>query len=120
MFRRFATLVLLVPLAFNGMWMVCAGEQAAPEADKLSAATPEATPPCTTICPTQQQPQTGAICFLSSNGDGTSLAAFAFAVVAPPPAVSVPAAYTLAEWVPEQAAIYLNPTLPGLTPPPRA
>ena len=119
MLRRFATLVLLVPLAFNGLWMVCAGEAAFPEPEKSSVAS-EATPHCNTICPTQKPPETGAICLLSANGEGTSLAAFAFALAAPPVVVNVSATFTWGEWISEPPAFYLNPPLSGLTPPPRA
>jgi hypothetical protein len=119
MLRRLATLVLLVPLSLNGLWMLCAEEQAVSEPVDIAAGTADVDPDCAKICPLHQ-PETGVICLISSNGDGISLAAILFVVAPPPAAENLNAALVVRESVPEKFTKYSNPSLAGLTPPPRA
>ena len=120
MLRRLATLVLLIPLSLNGLWMLCADGETPSTPAETPSQTAAAAPHCTkTICPLTQAP-TGAICLISSNGDGSSIAAFMFAVAAPPAVETLTASIVLSDQVPEQPALYSNPTLSGLTPPPKA
>jgi len=119
MLRRFATVVLLIPLSLNGLWMLCADGQTPSEAAETPSQTAAAAHCTKTICPLNQPP-TGAICLISSNGDGSSIAAFVFAVAAPPPVEKLAASIFVIDKAPEQPALYSNPTLSGLTPPPKA
>ncbi|MBI4478564.1 MAG: hypothetical protein HY651_00925 [Acidobacteria bacterium] len=120
MLRRLATFALLVPLFLNGLWMVCADGQSPSETAATPAKAAEAAPHCTkAICPLEK-PATGAICLISSNGDGSSIAAFMFAVAQPPAAESPLADAVVVAAIAEQPAIYENPTLSGSTPPPKA
>ena len=120
MIRRLATFALLVPLFLNGLWMVCADGQSPSEPAATPTETAAAAPHCTkAICPLEK-PATGAICLISSNGDGSSIAAFMFAVAQPPAAETLFADVVVVAVTAEQPAIYENPTLSGSTPPPRA
>jgi hypothetical protein len=123
MLRRLATFVLLVPLSLNGLWMICAEDETAAETVSASAAIDasdaEGAEHCAQMCPIHQ-PEPGAICLISSNGDGTSLAAIFFVVAPPPAAETLTAAFVVRESVPEPAAQYSNPSLAGSTPPPKA
>jgi hypothetical protein len=113
MLRRLLTLILLVPLSLNGLWMVCAEAEAAepPAAESTNSQPGEvakAAPACTSdaMCPlhkavatakvsdkTQAQEQVavaqnhssqaGAMCLISPGGNGTSIAAIGF-LYAPP------------------------------------
>jgi hypothetical protein len=131
MFRRIATFVLLVPLSLNGLWMVCA------EAPVEAASTPATEPSeqCKKMCPIHQAQsestqlaaadadsgmQPGAICVISSDGTGTSIAAFAFAVTAPAAVVAVAEELIVSDSVSETVLSYADPPLMGLTPPPKA
>lgn len=115
MLRRLATWVLVLPLSLNGLWMVCAEEEP-PEAQALSTAD------CTEMCPIQKSEEIalGAICIISSSGEGNSLTAIFFGVAPPPATASWQAEFQILESVTEQPEIYRSPSLAGLTPPPRA
>jgi len=115
MLRQIATWVLVVPLFLNGLWMLCA-EEKPPEAQALSTAD------CTEMCPVQKSEEIapGAICIISSSGEGNSLTAIFFGVAPPPATVSWLAEFQVLESVTEQPEIYRDPSLAGLTPPPRA
>jgi hypothetical protein len=133
MLRRLATFVLLVPLSLNGLWMVCA--EAPVEAANVppSGKTGEQ---CKKMCPLHAAPQDqsarmdtastgsamqpGSICLISSNGKGTAITAFAFAVTTPAAAVTVATDPGTGEVVPEILVSYADPPLPGFTPPPKA
>lgn len=119
MLRQLATLVFLVPLSLNGLWMVCAEEEP-PEAQALSAAgSPEVTAECGEVCPIKNI-SPGAICIISSSGEGSSLAAIFFGVAPPPATETLSAEFHVRESVPERPEIYFNPTLADLDPPPKA
>ncbi len=119
MLRQLATWVLLVPLSLNGLWMVCAEEEP-PEAQVISAAgSPEVAAECGEMCPIENIAP-GAICIISSSGEGSSLAAIFFGVAPPPATETLSAEFHVRESVPERSEIYFNPTLAGLTPPPKA
>lgn len=133
MLRRMATFVLLVPLSLNGLWMLCAEESPTVGAETAPPSA-EASEHCKKMCPiphaeTETAPlevpqsgegQTGAICLLSSNGDGASIDAIAFAVTMPAAVVTVASDLTVREFTTERAIFYGDPLLSGLTPPPRA
>ena len=133
MLRRLATLILVVPLLLNGLWMVCTDSPPSVGA-VASAASAEAPEHCNKICPIQKpetdiaslevvpstgNAQPGAICFLGSNGDGTSIAALAFPVATPASVISVNASLRIRETTPGQPIFYFNPSLAIPTPPPR-
>ena len=126
MSRTLATLVLLVPLSLNGLWMVCAESptglpvQDAPEAAPVEVSS--AAPHCSgSMCPLEKPAETGAICLLSSTGDGSSIAAFAFVVAAPASAVSVIASErSMAERSEFATTLYADASLNHTSPPPRA
>lgn len=119
MLQRIATVILLVPLFLNGLWMVCANEQAAADPVETASEMAEAVPLCDKMCPVEK-PTPGAICLISSNGGGASLVAILF-VVAPPPAnESLSPVFGTGGLLPEPSAIYSNPILAGNTPPPKA
>ena len=126
MLRRFATLVLLVPLSLNGLWMVCAESPTdspvpdAPEAAPVDVAS--AVPHCSgAMCPIEKPAETGAICLLSSTGDGVSIAAFAFVVAAPAAAVSMIASeISVAAQSEFATTLYADASLNHTSPPPRA
>ena len=115
MLRQLATWVLLVPLSLNGLWMVCAEEEP-PEAQVLSAA---GSAECGEMCPIENIVP-GAICTISSSGEGSSLAAIFFGVAPHPATETLSAEFHVRESVPERPEIYFNPTLASLTPPPKA
>jgi hypothetical protein len=71
------------------------------------------------MCPIHQ-PQPGAICLISSNGDGVSLAAIFFAVTPPPTVETLTITNVFREPAAQQTTRYLDPTLDSLTPPPEA
>jgi hypothetical protein len=126
MIRRFLTLLLLLPLSLNGMWMVCA-EAEASESAPPAAATPEGQaaasavePACSgnVMCPlhkptaqassgavpgddpvmtaSSQGAASGAICLLSLDGASTSIAAVGFVYAPPAPALTFEAAEEIA------------------------
>ncbi len=74
------------------------------------------------MCPLQKSEKIvpGAICIISSSGEGNSLAAIIFGVAPLPATASWSAEFQVIESVPEQPEIYINPSLAGHTPPPRA
>jgi hypothetical protein len=141
MLRKFAIFVLLIPMAFNGLWMVCSDGAASvpreakattaePSSDIFDTASYQANDPawdtetaaaaaaCARMCPLPKQ--AGAICVVTSDGDGSSIAAFMFLAAPPMTGPIITASFVICESVPERAAIYSNPSLDGLTPPPRA
>ena len=121
MFRKLATAALLVPMAFNGLWMVCANEETVPSKTEASA-TEAATPAhcTTTICVREKGKLDGSGCFITTGDAKGSIAIFLFGVATLPCLLSVLPPSTASETIPEIAAFYSNPTLAGLTPPPKA
>jgi hypothetical protein len=123
MFRRLATWMLLVPLSLNGLWMLCENapqnqERAAAAVAAPSAATGQIAD-CKTLCPTVKPVETGSICLVGSNGDGRSIAVYAFALTMPSVVVSFLHAALDNEFPSAAASIYSNPVLDELTPPPK-
>jgi hypothetical protein len=120
MFRRLAALLLLIPLSLNGLWMVCEnGPDTSDPAPVAAQVSPEMAH-CKTMCPTVKPAQTGSICLVSANGDGHSIAVFAFALTVPSVAVNFIAPAEGSEFPAMRASIYSSPTLFELTPPPKA
>jgi hypothetical protein len=115
MFRKLATLLVLVPLSLNGLWMLCADGKEAPASTPQQ---PSASQHCKMMCPVQKPIQTGAICVLTTKEDGGSMLLFAVALASPPETVqwSVPA---VVEHVASSSrARYSSPALATETPPP--
>ncbi len=121
MLRRLATVLLLIPLSSNGLWMLCADgtRAAASAAPKAAPATTESAK-CKTMCPVQKPAETGAICLISADNDGRSIAVFAFVLGIPPAEVSLVAPAAIGYSTLEPAAKYHGPALLQLTPPPEA
>lgn len=120
MLRRLATWILLIPLLSNGLWMLCADEGKAPAPAPQRAAAATENPKCKTMCPLEKPVETGAICLISADGDGRSIAVFAFALAIPPAVESLVAPATFSYRTPEQTAKYRSPAPFHLTPPPKA
>ena len=118
MFRRLATLLLVVPLSLNGLWMVCASGEPAVPATQTAKSQAGAKPHCKFMCPAQKPAQPGAICVLTANVDGSSIALFAVAVTTPPAVVDGSVSQAVAEYLPQPDAIYASPSLAFPTPPP--
>jgi hypothetical protein len=99
--------------------MVCAEGEAASDAAPVASAATADNAVCDKMCPLHQ-PETGAICLISSNGEGTSIAAVLF-IVAPPLTVETAApAFVARKAVAEVSSRYVDPSLAGSTPPPKA
>ena len=123
MSRRLATLVLLLPLFFNGLWMVCADGTSADSKGNETVASKagDAVPICDgKMCPLQKTGSTSSICLFSATGNGSAIAAFMFAVAAPPAAERISRNIVIRETIREQRTFYTNPVLDGSTPPPKA
>ena len=124
MSRRLTTLALLLPLFLNGLWMVCS--DGAPAADfkgkeTIASKSGDALPICDgKMCPLQKKNSKGSICLFSSTGNGSAIAAFMFAVSAPPAAATVSRNIVISEIISEPSLVYANPILKGSTPPPKA
>jgi hypothetical protein len=150
MIRRLLTAILAIPLSLNGLWMECAeakahGPAPATAAAQQPAQVAEAKPACqgNVMCPLHkpaqtasskqasqpepaitantQQERTGAICLLSPDGSGTSIAAIGF-VYAPPAPVQALELTAKVQLVSKEfvAITYADASLPTATPPPRA
>ncbi|HWP84771.1 MAG TPA: hypothetical protein VNN17_06245 [Terriglobia bacterium] len=135
MLRRLATLALMIPLSLNGLWMVCS-DGATPKAATEGASAAVDAAQCKKMCPLHApEPETaqpgaapadralpvGAICLLTSGGEGSTIAAIYFVVAPPVAAEKLAAAVHQREVVPQlPAARYASPDLPGATPPPEA
>lgn len=120
MFRRLATAALLVPLAFNGLWMVCADKGPAPSEARASATASETPAHCTTMCVKDKGKLVGSGCFITAGDANASIAMFLFGVATLCPTVDVVPPTTVSESIPELAVLYSNPALSDLTPPPKA
>lgn len=116
MLRRLATWMLLIPLSFNGLWMMCADGGKAPQQAAAAANNPK----CKTMCPLEKPVESGAICVISSDGDGRSIAVFVFELALPAAMehLLVPARVGYA--TAEQSARYRGPAPWNSTPPPKA
>jgi len=120
MLRKLATLLLVVPLSFNGLWMVCATGEQTVAATQTANSQAGAKPHCKFMCPAQKSAQPGAICVLTADVDGSSIALFAVAVATPPPLVTWTAPPRFAEYPQPSAIIYSDPSLASINPPPEA
>ena len=120
MLRKLATLALLVPLSLNGLWMVCATGESAASVSATANLQSGAKPHCKFMCPAQKPAQPGAICVLTANVDGSSIALFAVAVTTPAPLVTWTAPLTFAQYPQHPAVIYSDPSLASSNPPPEA
>ena len=117
MFRKLATLVLAVPLALNGLWMVCEGGDLAPNPAARSAASGEK-PKCTsTMCAMEKGG--GPICILTSDDNKVSMTIFLFGVAVVPQEARLPQPAADGQYIPEFSALYLNPNLTVAAPPPK-
>ena len=131
--RTLLTLLLLVPLSLNGLWLVCA-DSATGDSEPAVPATEvaKAVPECTgsAMCPlhtqasdkpTEAAAQPGAICLISPDGKSSSLAAVGFIYAPPACAVSISFAeivtFETSEYV---SATYADAFISNATPPPRA
>jgi len=120
MIRRLATWVLLIPLSLNGLWMVCENAPQSPEPASAAAQESPAMAHCKTMCPTVRPTQTGSICLVSANGDGRSIAVYAFAVSPPTVGAELLASAGADDFPILPVALYLSPSLPEHSPPPKA
>ena len=120
MLRRLATLLLVVPLSLNGLWMICATGGSAAPAKALAASQPGTTEHCKFMCPAQQPAQSGTMCVLTASENGSSIALFAVAVATPPPLVTWTAPPRFVEYPQPLAIIYSEPSLASIKPPPEA
>ena len=119
MWRKLAVFMLFLPLSFNGLWMVCAGEEipagAQGEATRGLAETAE----CSTVCAVEKQQQTGAICWITVDDSNSSPTIFLFCGAVVPSEFSMVQPFTPERRLPETSRFYSAPALLGLTPPPR-
>ena len=120
MLRKLATLLLVAPLSLNGLWMICATVEPTVAATQTANSQAGAKPHCKFMCPAQQPAQPGAICVLTADVDGGSIALFAVAVATPPPLVTWTAPPRSTEYPQPSAAIYSEPSLASINPPPEA
>src|SRR5687768_6965242 len=116
--RRLATLLLLLPMFLNGLWLVCADATPLPDTGAKD------TPPgisenCKEICLKIRAAQLGAICILTTD-DGYSVAVFSVTVAPPLAAVLLTVSDTSSEFTPAAATVYFNPSLSHSTLPPKA
>lgn len=130
---RLTTLALLVPLSLNGMWIVCA-DSPMPEV-AAATATHEASADCEKMCPFRphqaatasldspegsNSTRPGEICFLPADGDGNWNAVAAVAAAMPPTVIRVHADLAVTGASHDQPVMYIDPSLAGSTPPPKA
>jgi len=133
MFRRLATCLLLMPLAFNGMRMVCVEGPTAPAVTTVAhapAASADAAETCAESCPLMKQmkhrteaaaAKSGAVlCLLASNGDGACDAAFGFPVAMPATSAHFNSSPTKADTVEAELVLYANPSHATSSLPPKA
>jgi hypothetical protein len=149
MFRRLATCLLLMPLAFNGMRMVCVEGPTAPVVTTVavadaSAAPADASETCAESCPLMKQKhgteaaaqasakaspadatadsdaQRHTLCLLASNGDGACDAVFGFPVALPAAMVNFKTSPAKGDAVVAELVLYANPSHAISSPPPKA
>lgn len=149
MMRRVLTLLLLLPMSVNGMWMVCAeaGVPASPPSAAQSGADATATAPScqgSAMCPLHKPAAAasdasdaghdearlagagpagpaGAICLLSPDGSGTSIDAVGFVYAPPAPGQGLEVREKISEMPADfRAAVYADAPPSNATPPPRA
>ena len=147
MFRKLLSLMLLVPLSLNGLWMVCSEANAAePSATHEPSAVAALVCAGNSMCPLHKPAAKadtpdnvgdsasddhaisasadmapGAICLISPDGTGVSIAAIGF-VYAPPVAAQAVVYNEQTSSIPVAAAncAYCDALLIHATPPPRA
>ena len=133
MLRKLAVWLLLIPLPFNGLWMVCQDAPAAETEsvnlfaqqmtglDSAQSASSESKDDseCVKECSMKKVADTGALCIVSADGKGSiTISLFGVPLIAPQ--IVVQPLVAAAETVFEPANQYYNPTMAVISPPPKA
>ena len=130
--RRVATLLLVVPLFFNGLRMVCADERGGVDREALVPGAAQAVPECDDeMCSMKKRhavasegdegpPSSGALCLILPTGDGACLGAIVSVPASTPIADDLSAVFAARELVTEAITLYASPSLAEVTLPPEA
>ena len=118
MWRKLAVFVLLVPISFNGLWMVCAGEEIPAGAPGEATQGLAETAKCSAMCVVEKPQPSGAICLITADDSKSSLAIFLFGGAVVQSEFSLARPFTAGQHLPELSRFYSDPALLGSTPPP--
>ncbi len=119
MWRKLAVFMLLVPISFNGLWMVCAGEEIPAGAQEEATPGMAETAECSAMCLVEKPQQTGVICLITADDSKSILAIFMFGGAVVQSEFSLARPFTAGQHLPELSRFYSDPALHGSTPPPR-
>ena len=119
MLRKSVIWVLLLPLSFNGWWMVCDDVPSIATESPDPSAKPQEVADCTKMCPQEKPLTEGSVCLLTADGDNGSIVVIVFGVAVLPVEALVPPPVLVSQFLPPLSDSYLNPSLPQRTPPPR-
>ena len=134
MLRKIAIWLLLIPLPLNGLWVACtdapseAPQESQPAIDDninllelfASGAVDSDDPAtCVKICSIRSNAKNGTFC-LAAGESKTSFSILVFGVAILPPSVALHSLLPSTQLDRELPVLYLNPSVDGSTPPPRA
>jgi hypothetical protein len=119
MMRKLVLWLLLAPLPFNGLWMVCNDAPSQDPAPAESSAKTENAPDCTKMCAMKSAAQSGAVCFLSA-GNKASVTIIVFGAAILPPEFRLQPLAQARQSLAATPDFYLSPGLLQETPPPKA
>jgi hypothetical protein len=123
MLRKLAVWLFLIPISLNGLWMLCndvpSQSQKPAESSSQTDADAKSSADCTKECSLQVAATEGSVCIISADNK-TSITIVVFGVAVIPPSVQLHQLVKSGEFVAEWPALYLDPSLAGSSPPPRA